>query len=69
MTQIDDSPLIIEELEVLMQEHEELDQIIDDPESQKNFDQLTLQRFKKRKLLIKDKIEHLKVFLYPDIIA
>lgn len=57
------------ELKELEQEHYELNEIIDDPECHTKFPQFTLQKIKKRKLLIKDKINILKNLLYPDIIA
>lgn len=57
------------ELETLMREHEDLNQIIDESSNHDGFDQLTLQRLKKRKLYLKDKISQLKTILYPDIIA
>lgn len=57
------------ELEVLMREHEDLNQIIDESSNHDGLDQLTLQRLKKRKLYLKDKISQLKTILYPDIIA
>ncbi len=58
--------LILHELE---SEHQELNQIIDDPESSTKFSEFTIQRLKKRKLLLKDKIKVLKSKLQPDIIA
>lgn len=57
------------ELRELEQEHNELNEIIDDPDCHNKFPQFTLQKIKKRKLLIKDKIKILKDLLYPDIIA
>jgi hypothetical protein len=57
------------ELETLVREHEDLNQIIDESSNHDGLDQLTLQRLKKRKLYLKDKISQLKTILYPDIIA
>ena len=57
------------ELRELEQEHKELNEIIDSPDSRVKFSQFTLQKIKKRKLLIKDRIKILKSLLYPDIIA
>ncbi|GAB4169699.1 MAG: hypothetical protein Tsb006_7630 [Rickettsiaceae bacterium] len=57
------------ELEELEQEHNDLNEIIDDPYSHDKFSEFTLQRLKKRKLLLKDRIRILKSLLYPDIIA
>ncbi|MCC2646004.1 MAG: hypothetical protein K0R02_69 [Rickettsiaceae bacterium] len=57
------------ELQAYEQEHNELNQLLDDEEQANAFDQLTIQRFKKRKLWLKDKIAYIKSQLYPDIIA
>ena len=56
-------------LQELEQEHRELNEAIDNPDVSYNLPEFTLQRLKKRKLLIKDEIEKLKPFTYPDIIA
>lgn len=56
-------------LELLLTEHADLNKVIDEMEQAPALDQVTLQRFKKHKLLLKDKIEALKSKLYPDIIA
>ncbi|MBN8511869.1 MAG: DUF465 domain-containing protein [Rickettsiales bacterium] len=58
--------LVLHELE---SEHQELNQIIDDPELSTKFSEFTIQQLKKRKLLLKDKIKVLKLRLQPDIIA
>ncbi len=58
--------LVLHELE---SEHQELNQIIDDPESSTKFSEFTIQRLKKRKLLLKDQIKILQLKLQPDIIA
>ena len=53
------------ELKELEQEHGDLNEIIDAPDCQEKFSQFTLQKLKKRKLLIKDKIKivvEIKVF-------
>lgn len=61
---------IIEELESLKREHRSLDAVISGlSDSMGGFDQLRLQRLKKRKLVIKDQISKLESMLYPDIIA
>ena len=57
------------ELKELEQEHGDLNEIIDAPDCQEKFSQFTLQKLKKRKLLIKDKIKIVKNLLHPDIIA
>lgn len=50
-------------------EHRDLDEVIQNLESQGNFDQLKLSRLKKRKLMLKDQISSLRDNLFPDIIA
>ena len=57
------------ELKELEQEHSDLNEIIDAPDCQEKFSEFTLQKLKKRKLLIKDKIKIVKNLLHPDIIA
>lgn len=53
----------------LEEEHRDLDQAILTMEERMPYDRLTIQRLKKRKLLIKDKIAELRDMLFPDIIA
>ena len=53
----------------LKSEHRDLDEIIARLGDGSPFDQLQLQRLKKRKLLIKDQIARLESQLLPDIIA
>ena len=53
----------------LVTEHRDLDQVIDRLTGEAPFDQLQVQRLKKRKLLLKDQIEQMRSELYPDIIA
>jgi hypothetical protein len=50
-------------------EHRDLDDIIARISERSPFDQLQLQRLKKRKLLLKDEIARLEDQLRPDIIA
>ena len=57
------------ELEVLKYEHRELDDTITVLQENPTSDQLTVQRLKKRKLLLKDMITHLEDQITPDIIA
>jgi hypothetical protein len=57
------------ELRSLEQEHRDLNEIIDDSNSITKFSEFTLQKLKKRKLFLKDKIKLLQSMLYPDIIA
>ena len=50
-------------------QHRDLDDIIDRITGGGVYDQLQVQRFKKRKLLLKDQMAHLESRLVPDIIA
>lgn len=51
------------------QEHRDLDDAIEALSSQVGFDQLRVQRLKKRKLWLKDMIALIEAELTPDIIA
>ena len=53
----------------LKTEHRDLDDVIATLLDKAPFDQLQLQRLKKRKLLLKDEISRLESRLLPDIIA
>jgi len=53
----------------LRTEHRDLDDVIARVVERGPFDQLQLQRFKKRKLMLKDQIAQLESELLPDIIA
>ena len=57
------------ELGVLKQEHRDLDDAVKALEERGNRDQLTVQRLKKKKLALKDKIAVIEDRLTPDIIA
>lgn len=57
------------ELEVFKQEHRDLDDAIRALQATGTFDQITLQRLKKKKLQLKDKIAIIEDRLLPDIIA
>lgn len=57
------------ELEVFRREHRDLDEAIGALSERSAADQLTLQRLKKRKLRLKDKIAMIEDRLTPDIIA
>ena len=57
------------ELEVLKQEHRDLDEAVKGLEERGILDQLTIQRLKKKKLALKDKIAVIEDRLTPDIIA
>jgi hypothetical protein len=56
-------------LEVLRREHRDLDDAIHALASSGRADQLTLQRFKRQKLALKDQIVRIEDQLIPDIIA
>jgi hypothetical protein len=56
-------------LAALRSEHRDLDDIIAHLVERAPFDQLELQRMKKRKLLLKDQISKIESELLPDIIA
>ncbi|MDJ0948918.1 MAG: DUF465 domain-containing protein [Alphaproteobacteria bacterium] len=53
----------------LITEHRDLDDVIARITEQGPFDQLQIQRLKKRKLVLKDEIARLESKLVPDIIA
>ena len=57
------------ELEVFRQEHRDLDEAIHALVERGTGDQLTIQRLKKQKLRLKDKIAYIEDRLTPDIIA
>jgi len=59
----------IERLRQLRIEHRDLDDVIDRLAHQFPYDQLKLQRLKKRKLVLKDLIARCESQLLPDIIA
>jgi hypothetical protein len=69
----DTDPLDVEaiktKLEALRIEHRDLDEVIDRLIERAPFDQLQLQRLKKRKLGLMDQITKLESKLIPDIIA
>jgi hypothetical protein len=56
-------------LAALKTEHRDLDEVIAHVAEHAPFDQLRLQRLKKRKLLLKDQISKIESDLLPDIIA
>jgi len=64
-----DLEVIKAKLEALRIEHRDLDEVIDRLIEKPPFDQLQLQRLKKRKLGLKDQITKLESQLIPDIIA
>lgn len=64
-----DTEALKAKLNVLKSEHRDLDDVIARLSEQAPFDQLQLQRLKKRKLLLKDQISKIESELLPDIIA
>lgn len=60
---------IVSQLHQLESEHRDLDDVIGRLGDDKPFDQLKLQRLKKRKLALKDEIAKLRSQILPDIIA
>ncbi len=56
-------------LEELRIEHRDLDDVISRVNEEAPFDQIRMQRLKKRKLALRDQINHLESQLLPDIIA
>ena len=61
--------VMLNQLSVLEQEHRDLDDIIHRLHEKETINLLQMQRLKKRKLLLKDKIASLKDKIEPDIIA
>lgn len=57
------------QLEALNLEHRDLDDVIDHLIETRPFDQLQIQRLKKRKLMLKDQMSKLESRMLPDIIA
>jgi hypothetical protein len=64
-----DNAAIRNELAQLRQEHRDLDSAISALQSKPSPDNLQIQRLKKRKLVLKDRIAALEDKLLPDIIA
>ena len=64
-----DQENIKKKINELLEQHSELDDAIERINEKIPFDQIKLQRLKKRKLLLKDEINKLKSKILPDIIA
>ena len=60
---------LINQLKELEQEHRDLDEVLIRMQEKQTIDLLQIQRLKKRKLLLKDRIIYLKNKIEPDIIA
>lgn len=67
--EMDKEDVLKVELEVLRQEHGDLDTAIHALEDRAASDQLTISRLKKQKLALKDQIARIEDKLTPDIIA
>ena len=65
----DNQSQIVAQLQQLESEHRDLDDVIERLGDDKPFDQIKLQRLKKRKLALKDEITKLRSRILPDIIA
>ena len=61
--------VLIKQLKELEEEHRDLDQILIQLQEKQTVDFAQIQRLKKRKLVLKDKIIYLKNKIEPDIIA
>lgn len=64
-----DSETLRGKLADLLSEHRDLDDVIDRLMNEGPFDQLQIQRLKKRKLMLKDEIKKLESQMVPNIIA
>ena len=64
-----DQENIKKKINELLDQHSELDDAIERINEKIPFDQIKLQRLKKRKLVLKDEINKLKSKILPDIIA
>ena len=68
-TDIEEQQILKARLHVLESEHRDLDDVIERLSEDKPFDQLQLQRLKKRKLVLKDEMALVRSLILPDIIA
>ena len=66
---MEDTNKLLEVLKNCEQEHRDLDEILIQLQEKNTVDLLQIQRLKKRKLVLKDKIIDIKNKLEPDIIA
>ena len=66
---MDNNNKLIEKLKSYEQEHLDLDQILIQLQEKHTVDFLQIQRLKKRKLVLKDRIIHIQNELEPDSIA
>ena len=66
---IEEQQLLKARLYVLESEHRDLDDVIERLSDDKPFDQLQLQRLKKRRLVLKDELALVRSQILPNIIA
>ena len=66
---MDEHDVLRRQLAELETEHRDLDDVIARVSETAPFDQLKVQRLKKRKLMLKDEITRIRAILLPDIIA
>ncbi len=66
---MNDQAMMLKKLTFLKSEHRDLDDVIVRMGEQPSYDQLQMQRLKKRKLMLKDQIMMIESLLLPDIIA
>ena len=66
---MEDTSKLLEVLKNFEQEHRDLDEILIQLQEKNTVDFLQIQRLKKRKLILKDRIIDIKNKLEPDIIA
>jgi len=64
-----DQKALRDRIAALMQEHKQLDETISEIVAEPPFNQIEVQRLKKRKLQLRDEIIRLEDLLIPDIIA
>ena len=66
---MEDTNKLLDVLKNFEQEHRDLDEVLIQLQEKNTVDFLQIQRLKKRKLILKDKIIEIKNKLEPDIIA
>ena len=66
---MEESEILIQKLKDYEQEHRDLDQILIQLQEKHTVDFLQIQRLKKRKLILKDKIIDIRNKIEPDFIA
>jgi hypothetical protein len=66
---MDEQEALRRKLDLLNEEHRELDMMIEGMMNETVVNQLAIQRLKKRKLLVRDQITKIHAQMIPDIIA